>query len=94
MSLKELVAAKLAEGDGLPEAQKAVEAACAAGGDVVEVEVPYALAEQLRDWVESEGARCAIVKGMRGKPYLRFAELVINMKLAPRPEFEPEPENN
>lgn len=89
MSLSELVAAKRAEGDGLAEAKASVEAACAAGGDVVEVEVPYALAEQLRDWVEGQGARCAVVKGFQRK-----TQLVVNLKLAPVPAFVPEPENN
>ena len=48
--------------------------------DVVEIEVPYALSEQLRVWVESEGMRC-------GRQILsnRTSILVINMTLPPVP---------
>ena len=95
MALSDVVAAKKAEdGKRLKDAEAAVEAACASGADVVEVEVPWDLADALCAWVEGQGARCAIVRGMRGVPYSRFADLVINLKLAPRPVVVPEPENN
>ena len=49
--------------------------------DVVEIDVPYALSEQLRVWVESEGMRC-------GRQILsnRASILVINMTLPPLPQ--------
>ena len=86
MALSDVIAAKQAEGEDLSAAKAAVESACAVGGDVVEVEVPYGLADELRAWVEGQGARCGVVKGFERKTLL-----VINLKLAPRPEPVPEP---
>lgn len=48
--------------------------------DVVEIEVPYSLSEQLRQWVESEGMRC----GCQILPN-RTSVLVINTTLPPLP---------
>ena len=55
------------------------------GYGVVEVEIPFSMHAELREWVESEGMRCGCTVAP-GK----VAVLVINTTLAPLPPKSPE----